>query len=63
VAPGDQVVDFGLVDTVHVMVKRETVAGVSNVATGQSVGLVNVTGDQREFDPDEQVYVFRVHDS
>lgn len=61
VRPGDQVVDVGLVNEVGTRVLHEEVNGVW-AATGAVIQLWN-NDAVTEVDPDEQVRVFRVHDS
>lgn len=77
VEPGDIVVDFGKIVQVASVVKYKDVGDIGRglllnqryeftgdkVAVGTEVLLVNIAEETRPFDPDEQLRVFRVHDS
>lgn len=58
---GDIVVDFGRVDSRGFKEYRDKVAG-HDVLVRQTVLVMNPLGELREFDLDEQLRVFRVHE-
>lgn len=66
VQPGDIVVDFGKIHMATGFVEHDTdfsSRGRPIVATREGIKLTNIAGDFRDFDSQEQLRVFRVHDA